>query len=74
MFVMVLVFSLSSVAAIAVVLLMVVVCLGGRGDGGGGMKLVILLSGSLVFEGPKGGFFSVLVFTTSCLADDNAEA
>lgn len=26
------------------------------------MKLEILLSGILMFEGPKGGFFSVVVF------------
>ena len=31
----------------------------GTGDGGG--ALVILLSGNLIFDGAKGGFFSVIV-------------
>ena len=35
--------------------------LDGKGDDVGGMKLVIFLRGSLSFEGPNGGFFSVIV-------------
>lgn len=36
---------------------------GGAGDGGGaGMKFVILLSGSLSFDGANGGFLSVELF------------
>lgn len=35
---------------------------GGAGDGGAGMKFVILLSGSLSFDGASGGFLSVELF------------
>lgn len=30
---------------------------------------MILLSGSLIFEGPKGGFFSTLVFSATCFRE-----
>lgn len=42
----------------------------GRGDGGG-KKLVILLSGSLIFEEFRGGFLSVMVLLAAvCLNDE----
>lgn len=43
---------------------------GGTGDGGG-MKFVILRRGSLIFEGPKGGFLSVTVFCPVCFRDES---
>lgn len=56
-------FSLSCIEDTAE-LVMVVFCFC-RGDGGG-MKLVILRNGILNFEGPRGGFLSVLLFSTTC--------
>lgn len=44
---------------------------GGIGDGGG-KKLEILLKGILGFEGPKGGFFSAMVFSGCFNKDDEA--
>lgn len=35
-----------------------------------GMKFEILLSGNLTFEGPSGGFFTVVVFCVACFRDD----
>lgn len=37
----------------------------------GGMKFVILRSGSLSFEGHKGGFRSILVFSAACFREGN---
>lgn len=63
-------FSLST--EVAILFLMVVIFRGGTGDGGG-MKLVILRSGILNFEGPKGGFFSVFVFPVASFIVDSPE-
>lgn len=64
------VFSFPSDAAIVV--LIVFFFWGGRGDCGG-TKLLILRNGILIFEGANGGFFSVLVFTATCLRVDRVD-
>lgn len=48
----------------------VTVFLGGTGDGEG-MKLEILRSGCLSFEGPNGGFLSATVFCAASLRGGN---
>ena len=63
-------FSLSSDAAMDILAAFLLV---GIGDAGG-MKLVILRNGNLSFDGPSGGFFSILVFSDACLRDDLVEA
>ena len=63
-------FSLSFDAAMDILIVFLLV---GIGDAGG-MKLVILRNGNLSFDGPSGGFFSILVFSDACLRDDLVEA
>lgn len=64
-------FSLASGTDAMVIL--VVFLLVGIGDAGG-MKLVIFRNGCLSFVGTSGGFFSILVFSVSCLRNDLVEA
>ena len=63
-------FSLSFDAAMDILIVFLLV---GIGDAGG-MKLVILRNGNLSFDGPSGGFFSMLVFSAACLRDGLVEA
>lgn len=61
---------MSSDAAMAILAVFLLV---GIGDAGG-MKLVSLRNGSLSFDGPNGGFFSILVLSAACVRDGLLEA